>query len=577
MFKDQQILAEALVQGGVLKPETFAALNSEAGKENKTLEEYIIDNKLVDEEAIAQVKAELLHIPYANLHEVTVPGGCLNMLPKKVAENYQILSFARDGDKVKIGMVDPQDFKAIEAIEFLAKEERLEVEYYIISQKSFNKIFKQYEVLSQEAEEALAGIGGEFGLAEKPLSEEEKGIQATIKSAPVSKMVLVIIRHAIDGRASDIHIEPTATESRVRYRIDGILHNSLILPKYIHASIISRIKVLANLKLDETRKPQDGRIRLNIEGRNVDFRVSTLPLYDGEKVVMRILATQDKIPSLMDLGFNSLHAKIIEEGIKKPHGMMLITGPTGSGKTSTLYTVLSMLNSEGINIITLEDPVEYYVNGINQSQINPEVGYTFASGLRSILRQDPNIIMLGEIRDQESTELVVHASLTGHMVLSTLHTNDSMGAVPRLIDMGAQPFLLASTMNMVLSQRLARRICDKCKTAVDTPSDIVNNIKEELKAIPDIYLKDIKPKEIVFYRGKGCAACGGSGYKGRVALAEVIRFTDKLQEIVVTGYKPSEVTPELKKQSFITLRQDGIIKALLGYTALEEVFRVSQM
>lgn len=562
---------------GIVKPDIFSAISEKAAKDKMSIEEAVLDSKIIDEEQLTQIKAELLHIPYANLNEVTVLGEHLDMLPKKVAENYKILSFAREGDTVKIGMVDPQDFKAVEAIEFLAKEEHLEVEYYIISQRSFNKIFKQYQALSEEAEEALAGLGGEFGVVEKVQTDEEKGIEATIKSAPVSKMVLVIIRHAIDGRASDIHIEPTASESRVRYRIDGILHNSLILPKYIHASIISRIKVLANLKLDETRKPQDGRIRLNIEGKNVDFRISTLPLYDGEKVVMRILETQDKIPSLSDLGFNSFHVKAIEDGILKPHGMMLITGPTGSGKTSTLYTVLSMLNSEGINIITLEDPVEYYVNGINQSQINPEVGYTFASGLRSILRQDPNIIMLGEIRDQESAELVVHASLTGHMVLSTLHTNDSLGAVPRLIDMGVQPFLLASTVNTVLAQRLARRICDKCKIKVDTPSDVVDKIQEEIQEMPEIYLKDIDKKNIVFYKGKGCAHCGGSGYRGREALAEVIRFTEKLQELVITGYKQSEVMPELKKQSFITLRQDGIIKALLGHTTLEEVFRVSQM
>ena len=575
MFKDQQTLVEALVQKGALKPDMVSAINGQAQAEGLSFEDIILGKKIVDEEQLTQIKAELLHLPYVNLSEVAVTSDFLNLIPKKVAENYKIIAFAREGNKIKIAMVDPQDFKAVEAVEFLAKEEHLEMGYYIVSQKGFNKVFKQYEVLSEEAEEALAGIG-ELG-GEKAQTEQEKGIEATIKSAPVSKMVLVIIRHAIDGRASDIHIEPTATESRVRYRIDGILHTSLVLPKYIHASIISRIKVLSNLKLDETRKPQDGRIRLNIEGKNIDFRISTLPLYDGEKVVMRILATQDKIPSLGDLGFNPLHAKMVEDSIKKPHGMMLITGPTGSGKTSTLYTILSMLNSEGINIITLEDPVEYYVNGINQSQINPEVGYTFASGLRIILRQDPNIIMLGEIRDQESTELVIHASLTGHMVLSTLHTNDSMGAVPRLIDMGAQPFLLASTMNMVLAQRLARRICDKCKMAVDTPEDVIEKLRDDIKSIPEAYIKNIDLKKIVFYKGKGCSHCGGSGYKGRVALAEVIQFTEKLQELVVTGYNLGEVQLELKKQNFITLRQDGIVKALLGLTALEEVFRVSQM
>lgn len=577
MFKDQNKLATELLERNILTQDQMQNLLVESQGSQKTIEELAVSKGFLSDERLAQIKGELLNVAFANLSGMTIPREYLKIIPIKAAENYQIIAFDRDGETVKIAMVDPQNFKAIEAVEFLAKEEGWRPQYYITSQEGFLKAIRQTQLLSEEAEEALAGLGGEVAEAKKTTVKEEEETEQKIQSAPVSKIVLVIIRHAVDGRASDIHIEPTMKDSRVRYRIDGVLHTSLILPKYIHSSVISRIKVMSNLKLDETRKPQDGRIRLNIEGSDVDFRISTLPLYDGEKVVMRILKSEEKIPNLADLGFNRQHISAIEAGIKKTHGMLLITGPTGSGKTSTLYTILSMLNNEGINIITLEDPVEYYMDGVNQSQINPEVGYTFASGLRSILRQDPNIIMLGEIRDEESAELVIHASLTGHMVLTTLHTNDSIGAVSRLIDMKAPPFLLASTLNMVLAQRLARRNCPKCKKQVSLPKDVLDGIKDEIAKIPKVFLDELKYSKLVFYKGEGCSYCGGSGFRGRVAIAEVIEFTDKLQELVVMGYKISDVMNELKNQNFITLRQDGILKAVQGFTSLEEVFRVSQI
>lgn len=577
MFKDQNKLVQAMLEKNIITQEQYKTLFDESSRLQKSIEDLSLINGILNEETLTQLKGEILNIPYVSLANVTIPREHLKIIPRKVAENYQIMAFERDGDAVKIAMVDPQDFKALEAVEFLAKEENLQVEYFIVSPDSLSKAIKQYEVLGEEAQEALAGLDVEINEAKVKGESEKEATDTAIQSAPVSKIVLVIIRHAVDGRASDIHIEPTMKESRVRYRIDGVLHTSLILPKYIHSAIVSRIKVMSNLKLDETRKPQDGRIRLNIEGKDIDFRISTLPLFDGEKVVMRILKSQEKIPSLEDLGFAKLHVDLIKERINKPHGMTLITGPTGSGKTSTLYTILSMLNNEGINIITLEDPVEYYMDGVNQSQINPEVGFTFASGLRSILRQDPNIIMLGEIRDEESAELVVHASLTGHMVLSTLHTNDSIGAVSRLIDMKAPPFLLASTLNMVLAQRLARKICVKCKKEVEVPPELVKSIEKEIASIPKVFLEEIKYTKPTFYKGAGCSYCGGSGFRGRIAIAEVIFFNDKLQEIVVSGYKISEVMAELKNQNFVTLRQNGILKALSGDTSLEEVFRVSQV
>jgi type IV pilus assembly protein PilB len=390
-------------------------------------------------------------------------------------------------------------------------------------------------------------------------------------------MVLVIIRHAIDGRSSDIHIEPTMKDTKVRYRIDGMLRTSLVLPKYIHSAIVARIKVLANLKLDETRKPQDGRIRLTVEGRDVDFRVSTLPLFEGEKVVLRILDTNAQVPSLEQLGFNKIHIDIIKEAIQKPHGLTLLTGPTGSGKTTTLYTILTMLNQDGVNIVTLEDPIEYYISGVNQSQINTDIGYSFASGLRAILRQDPNVVMLGEIRDKETTELVVHASLTGHMILSTLHTNSAIGAIPRLIDLGAEPFLLSSIVNLLIAQRLARKVCPDCKTTTIIPETLLRKVKDQLVGIPPKYLEGIDTAKLTFYKGQGCPHCGNLGYQGRIAVAEVLNITSETREAINKGGDVSVIKKILEKEEYITLTQDCLIKALSGVTTLEEVMRIAQL
>ncbi|MFA6215881.1 MAG: GspE/PulE family protein [Patescibacteria group bacterium] len=576
MYKDQDQLLEALVAQKILTKEAAAELEKKAKETKMTPEELIISENLVSEEKLVLAKSKLLNIPIFDLQGKEIPKNILNLIPQEVAENYQMVPFEKIGNELHVGLVNPQNFKAIEAVEFLAQKAGLKVRYFIITAASFKATVRQYQVLGEEVKQALAGISEQTAVSEAE-TDELKEMEEVIKSAPVSKMVLVIIRHAIDGRASDIHIEPTLKDTKVRYRIDGILRTSLVLPKYIHAAVVARIKVLANLKLDETRKPQDGRIRLTFEGRDVDFRVSTLPLFEGEKVVLRILDTSNQVPSLDQLGFNEIHIDLIKEAIKTPHGLILLTGPTGSGKTTTLYTVLSMINQEGINIITLEDPIEYYISGINQSQINPDIGYTFSSGLRSILRQDPNVIMLGEIRDQETTELVVHASLTGHLILSTLHTNDAIGAIPRLIDLGGEPFLLASVMNLVIAQRLARKVCPDCKTETTIPAPILKRIEEKIDSIPVKYLKGIDKDKLKFYKGEGCAHCGNLGYQGRVAVAEIINITPELREIINKGGDAAEIKKALVKQDFIDLTQDCLVKALQGMTTLEEVMRVSQL
>ena len=423
----------------------------------------IVNKKLLQTEELAKLKAEIFHMPYVSLLEEQVDPLILNVISSDVAKNYKIVCFSRSSGIIKIGITDPDNFKAIEAVDFLAKGGGLHVDFYVISIDSFNNVFKQYKILDNELSSALQRREEDEALILEEKEEAEVKAKNVSKSAPVTKIVTVIIRQAVEGGASDIHIEPLQRETRVRYRVDGILRTSLVLPRSVHNAIVARIKVMAGLKLDETRIPQDGRIRITINDKDVDFRVSILPLIKTEKVVMRILNTDKGAPKLEDLGFQGIQYDVVINNLKKTEGMMLVTGPTGSGKSTTLFSVLGIINKDKINISTLEDPVEYQMKGVNQSQIKPEIGYTFAAGLRSFLRQDPDVIMVGEIRDEETAELAIHAALTGHSVLSTLHTTSAIGSIPRFVDMGVEPFLISSTLNTIIAQRLARRICPKCK------------------------------------------------------------------------------------------------------------------
>lgn len=540
-------------------------------------EKVIRRSVLVSDEDWTKVRGAFYDLEYISLVGRNIDAEILNILPQDLSENYKVVIFGKEGNSIEVGLVDTTNFKAIEAINFLARKNGYSVKYYIISEDSYRAAFKQYETLGEEVGQALDTAEAIFA-PKIDVLEGAATMDEVVKSAPVSKIVSVVLRHAIEGRASDIHIEPVGEQSKVRYRIDGILHTTIVLPVYVHAALVSRIKVLANLKIDETRIPQDGRIRMKIHNKDIDFRVSTLPLMGQEKVVMRILDTPEKAPTFSDLGFLGLAAKIIERNIKKPNGLFLLTGPTGSGKSTTLFTALSYLNKEEVNIETLEDPIEYSIPGVNQAQIRPEVKFTFATGLRSLLRQDPDIIMVGEIRDNETAELAIHAGLTGHAVLTTLHTNSAVGAIPRLFDMHVEPFLLSNTLNAVVAQRLVRKICDKCKIENKLPADIEAEIKEQAKSIPveSIYGKaDLQ--NIKFYRGKGCSACGNTGYKGRLSIVEVMEVTKDLKDVISKGFERKAVEEELHKQHFITMEQDGIIKSALGMTSIEEVMRVSKM
>ncbi|NCN22407.1 type II/IV secretion system protein [Candidatus Falkowbacteria bacterium] len=579
--RNKEILA-LLSSKGLLKAEQVeeVMIALQTGKEDLTA--FLITKNFIAEEELTKIKAEFYKLPYQAPLEVEIDESVLRFLPEEVAKTYKIICFGKEEDVLKIALVEP-NLKAMEAVSFLVSGEKKRVNYYLISNSGWEKLFKQYQKIEEEISSALESRAEEEGDDLITVDTETSNLSSEdINSAPVSRIVSVIIRHAVEARASDIHIEPYAKESRVRYRIDGILHTSLSLPKSIHNAVISRVKVLAKLKLDETRIPQDGRIRLIVNNREVDFRISTLPLVSSEKVVMRILDTSKGAPSLEQLGFNKLALRKIREGIKKTSGIFLVTGPTGSGKTTTLYSILTIVNKEGVNISTLEDPIEYEIKGINQSQVRPKVGFSFASGLRSLLRQDPNIIMVGEVRDEETAELSIHASLTGHLVLSTLHTNDALGAVFRLLDMKIERFLLSSTLKTVIAQRLARKLCEHCKQETTLSVDALAEIRENLAGLPVNVLQEELPlatsladvlEKYKIYQAVGCSRCDNTGYASRLAISEVIEINDSLKEIINKG-QVLNFEAVCKSQEFVSIKQDGTIKVLQGQTTYEEVLRV---
>jgi len=583
MDKREQLL-NLLVQKQIISLAQAGDVMKAIQADKQDLGDFLIASKILDEEQLTALKAEMYNLPYFAVQDQAIPETILNFLPEEIARNYNIICLAKDKKTVKVGLLEP-DPRAIEAVNFLASDEKLKVEYCLISKSAWEKVFKQYQKIEEEISTALelkAKEEGEELVQVKSESENLNIGEDDINSAPVSRIVSVIIRHAVEARASDIHIEPFGNESRVRYRIDGILHTSLTLPKTIHNSIVARVKVLAKLKLDETRIPQDGRIRLLINNREIDFRVSTLPLSSQEKVVMRILDTVRGAPTLEELGFNKIALTAIYEGAKKTNGIFLVTGPTGSGKTTTLYALLNILNKEGVNISTLEDPIEYELKGINQSQIRPKIGFSFANGLRSLLRQDPNIIMVGEIRDEETAELSIHASLTGHLVLSTLHTNDALGSVFRLLDMKIEHFLLASTLKTVVAQRLARRLCPNCRQTITPPAEMLDIIIKEFRDLPPELIKQEYPgfttledlRQVVFYKEVGCSHCEGTGYSGRIAIAETISINETLKEMINNNDRSLNLAAVKKSQDFINIKQDGFFKVLQGVTTMAEVLRV---
>ncbi len=535
-----------------------------------------------DKEKDLAEAASRLKMPYLS-KSVEIPKDVLGIIPEDVARENQIVAFEKNNNLIKVGIIDPHNITALNVLRFISERTKFKFELYLIPLEIFQDMSAQYyggtEKAIAEAVSSLKDENGENDNESFSIAEENRGDE-NVQSAPVTKLLSVIIRHAIDGKASDIHIEPVDREYRVRFRVDGVLYASLSVPKEVGKAVVSRIKILSNLKIDEKRKPQDGRFSV-VEGTHpVDFRVSTLPIMDGEKIVLRILDKENKMASLENMGIVGRGGDILLKSIAEPFGIILITGPTGSGKSTTLYSCLEVLNKEERNIITLEDPVEYSIAGINQSQINPEIGYTFASGLRSILRQDPNVIMVGEIRDSETAELTIHAALTGHLVLSTLHTNSSIGAIPRLVDMGVEAFLLASSLRVVAAQRLVRRICEKCKHEIEIPNAMRAYISEQISGLSkeemSKYGVNLNEK-ISLFEGGGCGECGHTGYKGRVAVFEALEIDANIKEIISERNGSQQAIEEYaKSKGMVTIKQDGILKAILGLTTFSEIERVTE-
>lgn len=517
-----------------------------------------------------------LKVPTKELGDEHIAAAVLRHVPEDAASYYQLVPMAVKDGVLEVGMVDPDNMEARDALQFIASKSDMPFKIFKITAEQFTKAFEGYKGISGAVDEALeeykttsgdSGTGSETVIG-SPAAKRKAEDASLVEEAPVTKIVGVILQHAIGGNASDIHIEPMAGKVRVRFRVDGILYTSLLLPVTVHNAVVSRIKILTNMKLDEKRKPQDGRFSAKVEGKQIDFRVSTLPTFFGEKVVIRILDPDHKFVTLETLGLNERVVNSIRNALKRPYGMILLTGPTGSGKTTTLYSMLNEIDKEKYNTVSLEDPIEYDITGVNQSQVQPEINYTFANGLRSILRQDPDIIMVGEIRDKETAKLAIQAALTGHLVLSTLHTNTAAGAIPRLIDMGVEPYLIPPTLNLVISQRLVPILCDSKQT---------EPLADSLKMMLDKELEDLPPEHrsklaipAQVYKAVPSSSCP-SGTRGRTAAAEFFEMDKDLEKIVLKNGGQTDIYKLLRSKGFLSIREDAMQKAFAGQIAFEEV------
>jgi len=561
-----QDLVDVLVAQKVLTSEVAQKIKTEQADSGKPFKEIILNGSFASEDQMAQAEGRLKNIPYIDLEETAFSPMALNLLPQAVAEKYTLIPIEYDkaSGELSVAMADPLD---LATIQFISKKAGVRIKPLIASPPQIKEAIGAHYTQSLAAEVRAV-------LKEAPESINIKTVDLAqlgevIREAPIAKVVSTILEFAMRARASDVHIEPQETRTRVRYRIDGILHEKLILPRRIHESVVSRIKILCGMKIDEKRVPQDGRFNFKAGDQEIDLRVSSLPTSHGEKIVMRLLKKSGGVPDLHELGLRGLALKNLEDAILRPHGIILVCGPTGSGKTTTLYSVLSRINTPRVNIITLEDPVEYQIAGVNQVQVNPAAGLTFASGMRSFLRQDPNIIMVGEIRDRETTDLAVQASLTGHLVFSTLHTNDASQAPPRLLDLGAEPFLLTSSVTCIVAQRICRRICPDCKQEVEPLPEVMADIKQVLGK-----LWGGKPVKLSV--GKGCQACSNTGYRGRIGIFEVLPVTEKIGRLILEEAPAVDISKTALAEGMITMKQDGYLKALEGLTTLEEVLRVAE-
>jgi type IV pilus assembly protein PilB len=578
--EDQQLKAFLLDAGLVTKVKLEKA-EKQAQKTKQKVGDVLISENLIKEEELIKLEAYILGIPFINLEKEIIPLKILEIIPESIARAHNIIAFRKKGEELEVAMIDPEDLRTIE---FIKKKANLKILARLTTPKSVKNILKQYrKTLKVEFGELIKKQGRAIKSIE-PIQEETKESKEELKKAaeelPTIRIVDTLIKHAILERASDIHIEPFEKEVLVRYRIDGILRNAMTLPKQAASGIVARIKVLAKLRLDEHRLPQDGRFKIETEDYKYSIRVSILPIFSGEKIVMRLLSEKTKAHTLEELGLSGMALENVQTNLRKPTGMILVTGPTGSGKTTTLYGILKILNTPEKNISTLEDPIEYRMPRINQTQVKPKIGLTFAHGLRALVRQDPDIIMVGEIRDKETASLSINAALTGHLVLSTLHTIDAASAIPRLIDMKAEPFLISSTLNIILAQRLVRRLCEEKDKRVLSEPEIKKISKYcDVEQIRKILIEEkiIKPKtsfqNINFYFPKKSKKCP-TGYKNRIGIFEVLSCTGIIKELIMKGVSIIQIQAQAKKQGMRTMVEDGFIKAARGVTSIAEVLRV---
>ena len=555
LIPDEQLL-QLVQKTGVLDAGRAQEIADYAKNANVTASDALIEKDIITDENLGILVSDFLKIPFVVLAKITIPQDVINVLPEKFARKNKVIPFERGDDGLKVAMVNPKNYEISQAI---TKKAGQKVIPYFATERDIYNALSIYKKDLQKTVDTLLGLSG--------------GKEVNIRDAPIQKVVDLVINYAYQDRASDIHIEPQEENSLARFRIDGILHDVLVVPKKYHEQIITRLKVLSRLRTDEHLSPQDGKMRIELDEEDLDIRVSIIPIVEGEKVVMRLLASKFRLFSLLDLGMSENDLKRVSRAMNKSFGMILSTGPTGSGKTTSIYAILKILNSRSKNITTIEDPVEYRIKGINQIHVNPKTNLTFAAGLRSILRQDPNIIFVGEIRDNETAGIAVNAALTGHLVVSTLHTNDAATALPRLVDMDVEPFLVASTVNVIVGQRLMRKICEMCKTSfATTQQELVNQVP-----VSTVRKAFGEKNSVQIYQGKGCKLCHMTGYKGRVGAFEVLEITKSLRQLITQRADADVIIQKAAEEGMTTMLDDGMMKVAKGVTTIEEVLRVTKV
>ena len=567
-------ILQVLLQKGVLTKEKIPTIKDEISSSGLTVEQVLIKQG-VSVNDILSAKGELFDIPTRIVDNIDIPGKVLEYIPEDSARHYRFVPLAVNDGVVEIGMVDPDDIEAHDALNFISSKIQMPFKIFLVSEEDFDKVIALYKGLSGEVSKALTELEteltGEVSKEEQKEEQKESFGQNTKinEDAPVTKIVATILRYATDGNASDIHIEPWRDNVRVRFRVDGVMNTSLILPFKVHSAVVARIKILCNMRLDEKRKPQDGRFTARIEGRKIDFRVSTFPTYFGEKVVMRILDHEKGVKKLDDLGLSKRNLALIRSAITRPYGLILISGPTGSGKTTTLYSMLNEIDREHQNVLSLEDPIEYNIESMSQSQVKPEIGYTFASGLRTTLRQDPDVIMVGEIRDKETAQLAIQAALTGHLVLSTIHTNSAVGVIPRLIDMEVDPYLIAPTLILAIAQRLVLGLCPNSGTPMPVEGSLKIMIEKQFSDLPKKYLDEVSFTDKV-YSATPSSDCP-NGTRGRVAVMEVMEMGKDVEAVLLKNPTELEIVKVARSKGMLTMKEDAIIKAMHQEIPFEEV------